>query len=112
MFTLSYRLCKNSHYFCFDIETKTENLVIEKIIIVQSRSMYYVHNTRVPYDMPDSGCEQFFVDCHLFTIYTEQPIVLICHLKDNKETRIIEQHHFMVSWRNYLFLYLKVKKSE
>uniref|UniRef100_A0A1I8Q9M8 C2H2-type domain-containing protein n=1 Tax=Stomoxys calcitrans TaxID=35570 RepID=A0A1I8Q9M8_STOCA len=97
IFTMTYRLCKNSHHFCFTIETDRFDLMIEKIIIVQSRSMFYVHNMRVPYAMPASRRENFFVDSHLFTIFVEQPIILICHLASSKETIIIEEHHFMRS---------------
>ncbi|KNC24203.1 hypothetical protein FF38_02178 [Lucilia cuprina] len=97
IFKMTYRLCKNSHYFCFEFETQLENIIIDKIIIVQSRSFYYVHNMRVPYKCPENGKDRFFVDSHLFTIHIEQPIVLICHLESNKETHIVEQHHFMRS---------------
>ncbi|XP_075170008.1 uncharacterized protein LOC142241985 [Haematobia irritans] len=97
IFTLSYRLCKDSHHFGFTIETETDDLIIEKIIIVQSRSMFYVHNMRVPYAMPENKCEHFYVDSHLFTVFVEQPIILISHLANHKDTRIIEEHHFMRS---------------
>lgn len=98
IFIIGYRLCKNSHHFCFEFETLTDDLVIEKIVIVQSRSFYYVHNMRVPYKCPENRKDRFFVDSHLFTIHVEQPIILICHTESSKETRIIEQHHFMVSF--------------
>ncbi|XP_065368580.1 uncharacterized protein LOC135961041 isoform X2 [Calliphora vicina] len=97
IFKMSYSLCKNSHYFCFEFETMLEHLIIDKIIVVQSRSLYYVHNLRVPYKLPKNGKDRFFVDSHLFTIHLEQPIVLICHMESSIETRIIEQHHFMRS---------------
>lgn len=99
---MSYSLCKNSHYFCFEFESMLESLIIDKIIIVQSRSLYYVHNMSVPYKLPEDGKERFFVDSHLFTIHMEQPIVLICHMESSMETRIIEQHHFMVNYIIFL----------
>ncbi|KAM7345109.1 uncharacterized protein ACRADG_011556 isoform 2-T3 [Cochliomyia hominivorax] len=97
IFKINYRLCKNSHYFCFEIETDMDDLIIEKIIIVQSRSFYYVHNMQVPYKCPETGKDRFFVDSHLFTIHVEQPIVLIFHRENINEIRIIEHHNFMRS---------------
>ncbi|XP_075170009.1 uncharacterized protein LOC142241986 [Haematobia irritans] len=97
IFTVSYRLCQNSHHFAFMMKTMEKNLIIEKIIIVQSRSMFYVNNMNVPYAMPHSGSEEFFIDSHLFTMFLEQPIIFICHLKNNNEERFIEEHHFMRS---------------
>ncbi|XP_061399349.1 uncharacterized protein LOC133335062 [Musca vetustissima] len=96
IFKVNYQLCKNSHYFCFNLQTTSEDLIIERIIIVQSRSMFYVHNMRVPYAMPENKCEQFYVDSHLFTMFVEQPIVVIAHLENDKNNRIIEEHHFML----------------
>ncbi|XP_073812312.1 uncharacterized protein [Musca autumnalis] len=95
IFNVNYQLCKNSHHFCFNLKTDTEDIIIERIIIVQSRSMFYVHNMRVPYPMPENNCEKFYVDSHLFTMFVEQPIVIIFHLAGNKNIRIIEEHHFM-----------------
>lgn len=97
-FVMSYQLCKNSHHFCFQLETKVENLIIEKIIIIQSRSMFYVNNMCVPYDMPPSGYEYFYVDSHLFTMFVEQPIIVIYHRKDNEHVRYVEEHHFKVTY--------------
>lgn len=97
-FVMSYQLCKNSHHFCFQLETKVENLIIEKIIIIQSRSMFYVNNMCVPYDMPPSGYEYFYVDSHLFTMFVEQPTIVIYHRKDNEHVRYIEEHHFKVTY--------------
>uniref|UniRef100_A0A1I8P464 C2H2-type domain-containing protein n=1 Tax=Stomoxys calcitrans TaxID=35570 RepID=A0A1I8P464_STOCA len=95
IFTVSYRLCENSHVFCFIIETNMENLIIEKIIIVQTRSMFNVDNMRGSYAMPANGRDEFYLDSHMFTMYVEQPIIIICHPNDNKDERFIEEHHFM-----------------
>ncbi|XP_053966431.1 putative helicase MOV-10 isoform X2 [Anastrepha ludens] len=94
IFKLSYNLCINSHYFRFNLESTRPNIVIDKLVIVQSRSFYYVHNTRVPYELGADGKDNFFVDSHLFRKSVVQPIVVVFHDKSSKEMRYVEQHHF------------------
>ncbi|XP_017473968.1 PREDICTED: putative helicase MOV-10 isoform X1 [Rhagoletis zephyria] len=94
VFELSYNVCKNSHYFRFNLVSIRRNIVIEKLVIVQTRTFYYVHNTRVPYALGADRKDHFFVDCHLFRKGVVQPIVVVFHDKFNKQKRYVEQHHF------------------
>lgn len=63
---------------------------------MQTRSVIYALNLKVPYEMPAEGHDNFYVDSHLFTLHMEYPIVLVCHLKESKEIRIVEEHHLTV----------------
>ncbi|XP_069963997.1 putative helicase MOV-10 [Bactrocera oleae] len=94
-FKLSYNICKNSHYFRFNLESTRPNIIIEKLIIVQTRTFYYVNNTRVPYSLgAEDRKDSFFVDSHLFRKGVEQPIVVVFHEESSKQVRNVEQHHF------------------
>lgn len=73
------------------------NIIIEKLVIVQTRSFYYVNNTRVPYALGADGKDHFFVDSHLFRRSVVQPIVVVFHEESSKEVLNVEQHHFYVS---------------
>ncbi|KAL9919847.1 uncharacterized protein ACN427_001629 isoform 1-T1 [Glossina fuscipes fuscipes] len=97
-FSMHYKFCKDSHKLCITFVRITEdNLVIERIILVQTRSVIYAHNLKVPYEMPVEGYDNFYVDSQLFTLHVEYPIVLVCHLKESKEVRIVEEHHLTIS---------------
>ncbi|XP_062135558.1 uncharacterized protein LOC133845192 isoform X1 [Drosophila sulfurigaster albostrigata] len=96
MLTLSYQTCVDSHYFGFTLQTELNDLVIEKFIIVQSRQFYYVHNSRLPVEVPATGQLIFFVDSHVFMILREQPIVIgYSQLVNGQRQHYVEQHHFM-----------------
>lgn len=71
-------------------------IVIEKIIVVQSRDFLEVNSLPLPREMQQECMVKFFLDSQLFQLRVEQPIVIVCHAKDSPKTRIIEQHHFMV----------------
>ncbi|XP_037955771.1 uncharacterized protein LOC119685538 [Teleopsis dalmanni] len=90
--TLSYQLCKNSQFFLFTLKTSLKRITIEKIIIVQSKCFSYIKNASVPYEMPENGCDTFYVDSNIFRIYVEQPI-MICYRYEGDI--YIEQHHFL-----------------
>ncbi|XP_032597081.1 uncharacterized protein LOC6569064 isoform X1 [Drosophila grimshawi] len=96
MLKLSYQSCVDSHYFGFTLATQLKDIVIEKIIIVQSRQFYYVYNHRLPVDISDNGQMIFFVDSHVFMILREQPIVIgYSQLVKGERKHYVEQHHFM-----------------
>uniref|UniRef100_A0A1A9ZI42 C2H2-type domain-containing protein n=1 Tax=Glossina pallidipes TaxID=7398 RepID=A0A1A9ZI42_GLOPL len=97
-FSMHYKYCKDSHKLCITfVSTTKDNLVIERIILVQTRSVIYALNQKVPYEMPAEGYDNFYVDSQLFTLHMEYPIVLVCHLKESKEIRIVEEHHLTIS---------------
>uniref|UniRef100_A0A0A1WWI7 Putative helicase mov-10-B.1 n=1 Tax=Zeugodacus cucurbitae TaxID=28588 RepID=A0A0A1WWI7_ZEUCU len=93
IFKLSYNICKNSHYFRFNLESLKPNIVIEKLVIVQTRTFYYVNNTRVPYALDANRKDSFFVDSHLFRKGVVQPIVVVFH-EASLPMHNVEQHHF------------------
>ncbi|XP_030386001.1 uncharacterized protein LOC115632864 isoform X2 [Scaptodrosophila lebanonensis] len=97
MLQLSYQTCVDSHFFGFTLSTKLASLIVEKIIIVQSRQFYYVYNGRMPMPVPENGKLQFFVDSHVFMILREQPIVIgFSQTVDGvAKQHYVEQHHFM-----------------
>uniref|UniRef100_A0A1A9WWT9 C2H2-type domain-containing protein n=1 Tax=Glossina brevipalpis TaxID=37001 RepID=A0A1A9WWT9_9MUSC len=97
IFSMHYRLCKDSHKLCVTFTSSSkDDLVIEKIILVQTRSMIYMNNLKIPYDMPVQGYDSFYVDSQLFALHVEHPIVLVGHLKESKEIRIVEEHHLTI----------------
>lgn len=72
-----------------------EVIVIEKIILVQSRDFLEINSLRLPMELRKSSVG-FFLDSQLLQLHVEQPFVIVCHTMDSPNTRIIEQHHFMV----------------
>uniref|UniRef100_A0A0K8V839 Putative helicase MOV-10 n=3 Tax=Bactrocera latifrons TaxID=174628 RepID=A0A0K8V839_BACLA len=94
IFKLTYNICKNSHYFRFNLASIRPNIIIEKLVIVQTRTFYYVNNTRVPYSLGEDRKDSFFVDSHFFRKGVEQPIVVVFHEEYSNQVRNIEQHHF------------------
>ncbi|CAD7012028.1 unnamed protein product [Ceratitis capitata] len=94
IFKLSYNICKDSHYFRFNLAAVRPNIIIEKLVVVQTRTFYYVNNTRVPYALGEDCSDYFFVDSHLFRKGVVQPIVVVFHERSNKGKRVVEQHHF------------------
>ncbi|XP_055916357.1 putative helicase mov-10-B.1 [Eupeodes corollae] len=95
IFEITYRLCNKSHYFCFTLKSVEKDVIIDKIIIVQTKSMHFLKNDRVPYELSPDGIDSFFVDSHLFTIGVEQPLIVIYRHKSDKLVRFVEEHHFL-----------------
>lgn len=97
--------CLNSHKFCFVVESFADKvIVVDKIIIVQMRDFLEINSIPLPVEVQMSSVK-FFLDSQVFELHSEIPIVVICHIKDTPETRIIEQHHFMVGWSVYRLLF-------
>ncbi|XP_037915569.1 uncharacterized protein LOC119654315 isoform X4 [Hermetia illucens] len=94
-FSVTYKLCEKSHLlFCIK-PLDRENLIIEKIIVFRSGVVHYLEDALVPYFMPSDG-SSFYVNCHIFQIAYEQPMLIIFKSKDDaKDVRYVEEHHFL-----------------
>lgn len=59
------------------------------------RDFLDINSLTLPKEMHRTDIK-FFIDSQALELDTEIPIVIICHIKNSPNNRIIEQHHFMV----------------